>query len=216
MTMVMPRYWMDFGLTVGGSLEDIHHSYRSRIWQGEMYGHAMHAMEMGQDWRCPVMTSATVSGNSVVVNFDSLEPLVIDPTFCKVRPDMGFTIGNGAVVTGVRLTGQRQVTVDCATAPATSISYAYRSQDGSDVSDRWPIATGAIRDAWQADSRYLGHNWSWRPYFYHLLAEGWEERRLTLSSTYRDATTNQYCLTAGQFFDNGQRLLLIDIDAAGL
>lgn len=72
------------------------------------------------------------------------------------------------------------------------------------------------QDAWQADSRYLGHNWSWRPYFYHLLAEGWEERRLTLSSTYRDATTNQYCLTAGQFFNNGQRLLLIDIDAVGL
>jgi EAL domain-containing protein (putative c-di-GMP-specific phosphodiesterase class I) len=72
------------------------------------------------------------------------------------------------------------------------------------------------QDAWQADTRYLGHNWSWRPYFYHLLAEGWDERRLTLSSTYRDATTNQYCLTAGQFFDNGQRLLLIDIDAAGL
>ena len=48
------------------------------------------------------------------------------------------------------------------------------------------------------------------------LAECWEERRLNLSSTYRDATTNQYCLTAGQFFDNGQRLLLIDIDAAGL
>ncbi len=70
--------------------------------------------------------------------------------------------------------------------------------------------------AWQADSSYLGHNWSWRPYFYQLLAEGWDERRLILSSTYRDATSNQYCLTAGQFFDNGQRLLLIDIDAAGL
>nr|WP_256261591.1 EAL domain-containing protein [Pseudomonas gingeri] len=71
-------------------------------------------------------------------------------------------------------------------------------------------------NTWQADGSYLGHNWSWRPYFYHLLAEGWDERRLILSSTYRDATSNQYCLTAGQFFDNGQRLLLIDIDAAGL
>ncbi|WP_285962226.1 EAL domain-containing protein [Pseudomonas tohonis] len=70
--------------------------------------------------------------------------------------------------------------------------------------------------AWHEDARYQGHNWSWRPYFYHLLAEGWEERRLTLSSTYRDATTNQYCLTAGQFIDNGGRLLLVDIDAAGL
>jgi EAL domain-containing protein (putative c-di-GMP-specific phosphodiesterase class I) len=69
--------------------------------------------------------------------------------------------------------------------------------------------------AWQSDARYLGHNWSWRPYFYHLLAEGWHERRLTLSTTYRDATSNQYCLTAGQFFDNGERLLLIDVDAAG-
>ncbi|MDH1261589.1 MULTISPECIES: EAL domain-containing protein [unclassified Pseudomonas] len=69
---------------------------------------------------------------------------------------------------------------------------------------------------WQADTRYLGHNWSWRPYFYQLLAEGWEERRLIISNTYRDATSNQYCVTAGQFIDNGQRLLLVDIDAAGL
>lgn len=71
-------------------------------------------------------------------------------------------------------------------------------------------------ERWQADDRYLGHNWSWRPYFYQLLAEGWDERRLTLSSTYRDATTNQYCMTAGQFIDNGQRLLLVDIDVAAL
>ncbi|CAD5108157.1 EAL domain-containing protein [Zestomonas carbonaria] len=69
---------------------------------------------------------------------------------------------------------------------------------------------------WREDSRYVGHNWSWRPYFYQLLAEGWEERRLILSSTYRDATSNQYCLTAGQFIDNGSRLLLVDIEAAGL
>lgn len=69
---------------------------------------------------------------------------------------------------------------------------------------------------WHVDAGYLGHNWSWRPYFYHLLAEGWDERRLILSSTYRDATTNQYCLTAGQFFDDGRRLLLIDLDADGL
>lgn len=72
------------------------------------------------------------------------------------------------------------------------------------------------QQGWHVDSSYLGHNWSWRPYFHHLLAEGWTERRLILSSTYRDATSNQYCLTAGQFFDGGRRLLLIDVDAAGL
>ncbi|MCU1716551.1 EAL domain-containing protein [Pseudomonas sp. 5P_3.1_Bac2] len=68
--------------------------------------------------------------------------------------------------------------------------------------------------SWHSDNRYIGHNWSWRPYFYQVLAEGWDAHGLVLSSTYRDATTNQYCLTAGQFIDNGNRLLLIDIDAA--
>jgi EAL domain-containing protein (putative c-di-GMP-specific phosphodiesterase class I) len=67
--------------------------------------------------------------------------------------------------------------------------------------------------AWHTDTRYLGHNWSWRPYFYQILADSWEEHRLVLSGTYRDATSNQYCLTAGQFIDNGKRLLLVDIDA---
>jgi len=67
---------------------------------------------------------------------------------------------------------------------------------------------------WQENRRYLNHNWSWRPYFYSLLAEGVDERRLNLSTTYRDATTNRYCMTAGQFIAQGQRLLLIDIDAS--
>lgn len=67
---------------------------------------------------------------------------------------------------------------------------------------------------WRENRRYLNHNWSWRPYFYALLAEGWNERRLRLSTVYRDATTNQYCLTASQFMENGQRLLLIDLDAS--
>lgn len=69
---------------------------------------------------------------------------------------------------------------------------------------------------WRENRRYLNHNWSWRPYFYALLAEGWNERRLALSTVYRDATTNQYCLTASQFLESGQRLLLIDLDASQL
>lgn len=67
---------------------------------------------------------------------------------------------------------------------------------------------------WHTDSRYVGHNWSWRPYFYQLLAENYDKQRLLVSSTYRDASSNQYCLTAGKFIDNNQ-LLLVDINAAG-
>ena len=45
------------------------------------------------------------------------------------------------------------------------------------------------------------------------------QRLLALAPQYDalpEPTTNQYCLTAGQFIDNGRRLLLLDIDAAGL
>ena len=65
---------------------------------------------------------------------------------------------------------------------------------------------------WIENPQYLGHNWSWRPYFYQLLAQGWDAQSLMVSTTYRDATTNQYCLTAGRFMESDNTLLLIDID----
>lgn len=67
---------------------------------------------------------------------------------------------------------------------------------------------------WRADPRYLDHNWSWRPYFYQILAEAGEDSRVILSNRYRDATTNQYCMTSGLFIDDSRHLLLVDIDIA--
>lgn len=69
---------------------------------------------------------------------------------------------------------------------------------------------------WESDPRYLDYNWSWRPYFYRILAESGDERNVILSSRYRDATTNQYCMTAGVFIDEGRHLLLVDIDLSRL
>lgn len=69
---------------------------------------------------------------------------------------------------------------------------------------------------WRADPRYLDHNWSWRPYFYQILAEGGEDSRVILSNRYRDATTNQYCMTAGLFIDDSRHLLLVDIDVSDI
>lgn len=71
-------------------------------------------------------------------------------------------------------------------------------------------------DAWHTDPRYLDHNWSWRPYFYQILAEAGEDSRVILSNRYRDATTNQYCMTSGLFIDDSRHLLLVDIDASFL
>jgi EAL domain-containing protein (putative c-di-GMP-specific phosphodiesterase class I) len=69
---------------------------------------------------------------------------------------------------------------------------------------------------WVADPRYLDHNWSWRPYFYQILAEGGEDSRVILSNRYRDATSNQYCMTSGLFIDDSRHLLLVDIDVSEL
>ncbi len=67
-------------------------------------------------------------------------------------------------------------------------------------------------EQWQQDPRYLDHNWSWRPYFYRILAASEEDSRVILSSRYRDASSDRYCMTSGLFIDDGRHLLLVDID----
>jgi hypothetical protein len=158
-TMVMPRYHMPFAIwNDGADVEDIHHSNFARaVIQGETYAHAMHAVRTGRPWSCPTATGVSVSGSDVIFTFDSLSPLVLDPSFCKVRPDLGFELWNGTATiaaTAVRLVGQRQV---AATFPSPPVSgnkarYAFHQQGAGDVSDEWPLSTGALRDSWQAPS----------------------------------------------------------------
>jgi hypothetical protein len=142
----------------GANVEDIHHSNFARVViQGETTGYAMQAVLRGQPWHPPKATGIAVSGNDVVWNFDSLSPLKLDPCFCKVRLDMGFEIWNGTSTVGainVRLTGQRQVTATFPSAPATGsfARYAYHQQNSGDVSDEWPLSTGALRDSWECAS----------------------------------------------------------------
>ncbi|MDQ7775157.1 MAG: hypothetical protein Q4615_04205 [Paracoccus aminovorans] len=156
-TLVTPRYWFPTGAEYGqpSNVNAIHHSHNIRPIWGELFAHAMRAAEKGQPWRCPVMSSAAVSGNEVIVGFDSLLPIVIDPTFCKVRADAGFTVNQGAIpVLAVRQTGPRQITLTCGAAPTGSVEYARRQQDAQDELDDWPISTGAIRDARSATSLF--------------------------------------------------------------
>ncbi|HDZ57414.1 MAG TPA: EAL domain-containing protein [Pseudomonas xinjiangensis] len=79
---------------------------------------------------------------------------------------------------------------------------------GTQISPNYERVAGK----WTSDPRYLDHNWSWRPYFYQILAEAGEDSRVILSNRYRDATSNQYCMTSGLFIDNSRHLLLVDIN----
>lgn len=63
---------------------------------------------------------------------------------------------------------------------------------------------------WVTDSQMMGHNWSWRPYFYQLLAQPDMERRIMTSSPYLDIATGQFCHTLSVALGDG-RILLADI-----
>lgn len=70
--------------------------------------------------------------------------------------------------------------------------------------------------SWFTDSSKVEFNWSWRPYFYHLLAlenTGTEiNERFVSSERYKDFDTDQICKTFSLRLDN-DRILLVDIKA---
>lgn len=67
---------------------------------------------------------------------------------------------------------------------------------------------------WFEDPKQIGFNWSWRPYFYQLLALEQTETlaRPVASSRYKDFNTDQLCKTLTVRLDN-DRILFIDITA---
>lgn len=64
---------------------------------------------------------------------------------------------------------------------------------------------------WFTDPRKIGFNWSWRPYFFQLLAlENCGDReRIVTSERYRDFETSLLCKTLSLRLDN-ERILLVD------
>jgi len=67
-----------------------------------------------------------------------------------------------------------------------------------------------VEGQWQEDRRVIGHNWSWRPWFYQLVAAEDYERRILRSAPYMDISGNQRCFTLTLALDQ-QRVLLVDV-----
>lgn len=69
-------------------------------------------------------------------------------------------------------------------------------------------------DKWYTDPRKIGFNWSWRPYFFQLLAlEATDDRnRIITSERYRDFGSDLLCKTLSLRLD-ADRILLVDIVA---
>ena len=69
-------------------------------------------------------------------------------------------------------------------------------------------------DKWFTDPRKIGFNWSWRPYFFQLLAleASGDRDRIVTSERYRDFGSDFLCKTLSLRLD-ADRLLLVDIVA---
>lgn len=65
-------------------------------------------------------------------------------------------------------------------------------------------------DGWCADTAVLGHNWSWRPWFYQLVASSDYDRRILRSAPYMDISGGQRCFTLTLALDQ-HRVLLVDV-----
>lgn len=84
------------------------------------------------------------------------------------------------------------------------------NNEGNQISSNFNFAGGK----WFEEPREIGFNWSWRPYFYHLLAleHASTNNRLVASEHYRDFHTDQLCRTLSLRLDEN-RILSIDIVA---
>lgn len=80
------------------------------------------------------------------------------------------------------------------------------SRQGRQVSPNFSFVDGV----WQADTRVLGCNWSWRPWFYQLVAADDYARRILCSPPYMDISSNQRCFTLTLALDD-QRVLVVDV-----
>lgn len=70
------------------------------------------------------------------------------------------------------------------------------------------------KDKWFTDPRKIGFNWSWRPYFFQLLAleASGDRNRIVTSERYRDFGSELLCKTLSLRLDP-DRILLVDIIA---
>lgn len=71
-----------------------------------------------------------------------------------------------------------------------------------------------VDDKWFTDPRKIGFNWSWRPYFFQLLAQeaNGDQNRIVTSERYRDFGSDLLCKTLSLRLD-ADRILLVDIIA---
>lgn len=149
------------GLHINSASQRLVGEYEAKVYKK--------AVLEGRDWVGvrPAINSGTFSGydaaivgSTIVVNFDvQVTPLVLDTALCTNPGNYGFTFtdSNSRTISGVAVTGAKQVTVTLSGAPGTSakLNYAYgNGTAGTPGKTSGP--RGCLRDSDPALSRFDG------------------------------------------------------------
>ena len=93
--------------------------------------------------------------------------------------------------------------------PAELLRFYICDINGNQVSANYNFTPEA--QVWESDTTPIGYNWSWRPYFFKLMALKEHKNTLfSVSDSYQDQSSEQLCITLTTFIDD-KRLLLVDI-----
>lgn len=83
-------------------------------------------------------------------------------------------------------------------------------RQGVQISPNYEYVHECSGGSWREDYSVLGHNWSWRPWFYQLVASSDYDRRMLRSAPYMDISGGQRCFTLTLALDQ-HRVLLVDV-----
>ena len=164
--MVQPRYWIPLGMSAADPAvpDAIHHSYIGRVLQGELTAYCVRELMANRPWRCAWPAAVTVNGSAITLDFDSITPLTLDRSYIPIRPNLGFELrATTATISSVTQTDARRIVLQCSASPAGGfVRYAFHNSAGEPW-DGYTTGTGALREVWQAESRFIGGRMLYRP-----------------------------------------------------
>ncbi len=140
-------------------------SEAARARMAEMDAHALLARQNRAPWLCPLFLLAESAGRAVRVTAQALADLVVDAADpFAAGPSCGFAIA-GVEIERVAVASDdpRALILSCDRPPPPGAELTYAC-DGAPTGDGRPANRGAIRDLWQAESRFGGaplHRWAY-------------------------------------------------------
>lgn len=167
-TAVIAKYDLPIGNLPDGSQDWVHTSYVGRVIEGEYYAHADHCRR-NSEWVAPFITAHTISGNTVLVDYDCGLAIRVGGDsipYPPLAPEGAQLIDTSAQVLSIEKVGTRRLKITCSADPSGGkLRIGYTDLDSANDYGRYPVGSTTIRDSWAVPSRWVDgvvlRRWAW-------------------------------------------------------